>query len=106
MLYPRFLVRTSQAASAMMLLLFMLSMLVAVAGLASLRRSPIDQVLPFGCAAFAYRVGRRVMSRLQELESQRTVPDEEMLLLFDLTLALPVLGVMAVAGSTWLQIAP
>jgi len=90
--YPRVIFRTSHAASIMLLICFTMALtLVAIVG--SRLRLP-DLALLAACVSIPSLLAFRVHKVLGQLERQRPEPDAAMVLLFDLSLMLPVLSLI------------
>lgn len=98
-LYPRFLIRTSQACAVVMIVEFVLMMLLMAAATAATGRPWTRLALPFACAAMAHGLGRRALGQLQALESTRAEPDAVMVALFDIALGVPTLGLLAIIAA-------
>ena len=92
-LYPRIFFRTSRAASGWLLLAFtMAATMVALMAGHVARMS--DLALLAACVFIPSALAFRILKALGQLEQQRSEPDATMVLLFDLSLMLPVLSLI------------
>ena len=91
--YPRMFFRTSRAASGWLLLAFTMS-LTMVAVMAGHVPRPGDLALLTTCVSLPSLLTFRVLKTLGQLERQQSEPDATMLLLFDLSLMLPVFSLL------------
>jgi hypothetical protein len=61
---------------------------------------PLQQFIAVGAVAFiSLGIGVRILSVLRRLEAEREVPDEVMRFLFDLSVIVPVVGLLAVTAA-------
>lgn len=98
-LYPRFVIRTSQACAVVMTILFVLMILLMIIGTVGTGRPWIRLGVPFACAVMSLGFGRRALGQLQILEQTRTEPDALMVALFDIAFGVPTLGLLAVIAA-------
>ena len=99
-LYPgRHVLRSSQA-SVIMLLVEGALMTALIALGATRSERPLQQFLTVGTVAFlSLGLGVRILNLLKRLEAEREVPDEVMRFLFDLSIMVPVVGMLAVVAA-------
>ena len=93
-LYPRILFRTSRAASTLLVAEFTMALTLVAIVAGRPARSPADLALLFACVFIPSALAFRVLRMLGELEHQHSEPDATMVLLFDLSLMLPVLSLI------------
>lgn len=98
--YPRFLIRTSQACAVVLIVEFMLMMAVLTVAAAASSRPLARFALPLACAMMSAGFSRKTLLELQRLERSRSEPDELMLSLFDVSLGVSTLGLLAVIAAT------
>lgn len=91
--YPRIFFRTSRAASGWLLLAFTMA-LTMVAFMAGHVPRVSDLALLAACVSIPSLLAFRILKTLGQLERQQSEPDATMLLLFDLSLMLPVLSLI------------
>jgi TRAP-type C4-dicarboxylate transport system permease small subunit len=99
-MYPRLVIRTSQAAAVVGLVLFVLMVLMISTGIARYGLPWHQALVPFACVVMSVGFSKRTLLQLQELEKTNEEPTELMVALFDLSLALTSLGLMAIVA--WL----
>jgi hypothetical protein len=97
--YPRILIKTSQTCAVVVIVEFVLAMLVLGSAAVAAPEALSRLTLPFVCALMAAGFSRRALLQLQQLESTRSEPDELMVTLFDLSLGVSTLGLLAVAAA-------
>jgi hypothetical protein len=94
--YPRVIFRTSRAAGVCLILAFTMS-LTAVALVAARWTRPLGDLVVLGVfVAMPCLLAFRILRHLAELERRQSEPDDTMVLLFDLSMMLPVVS-LAVA---------
>ena len=98
-LYPgRHVLRSSQASSIVMLVEGVLMTALIVVGAARSER-PLQQFIVVGAVAFiSLGIGVRILNLLKRLEAEREIPDEVMRFLFDLSVIVPIIGLLAVTA--------
>jgi hypothetical protein len=99
-LYPgRHVLRSSQASSIVMLGEGVLMTALIAVGAARSER-PLQQFIVVGAVALlSLGIGVRILSLLKRLEAERETPDEVMRFLFDLSVIVPVVGLLAVTAA-------
>ena len=99
-LYPgRHVLRSSQASFIVLLVEGVLMTALIALGAARSGR-PLQQFIVVGAVAFiSLGLGVRILNLLRRLEADREIPDEVMRFLFDLSVMVPIVGLLAVTAA-------